>query len=156
MFGAMLVAGSPASAQQFITEPEGSVSIARGTSAVLVSPVDLNRVSMADPEVAEAVVMSPTEVLINGRGLGTTTFVVWDTAGVRRIYGVEVTPEDEVSITMTLTSPMCPVAESLPIEVEAKVRTVEGVRDVVLDLVWDPPWSPDLMSDAAKLELNFY
>ena len=91
--GAMLVFSSPASGQVFITEPEGSVTLARGTSAVLVSPVDLNRVSIADPEVAEAVVMSPTEVLINGRNLGTTTFVVWDTAGVRRIYGVEVTAD---------------------------------------------------------------
>ncbi|MFP3948897.1 MAG: pilus assembly protein N-terminal domain-containing protein, partial [Longimicrobiales bacterium] len=85
--------GAPASGQQFITEPEGSVSLARGTSAVLVSPTQFNRVSMADPEVAEAVVMSPTEVLINGLALGNTTFVAWDTAGVRRIYGVEVTAD---------------------------------------------------------------
>ena len=85
--------GSPASAQVFITEPEGAVSLAIGTSAVLVSPVELNRVSIADPDVAEAVVMSPTEVLINGRNLGTTTFVVWDVSGVRHIYGVEVTAD---------------------------------------------------------------
>ena len=87
------MAASPASAQQFITEPEGAVSLAQGTSAVLVSPVALNRVSMADPTVAEAVVISPTEVLINGMSLGTTTFVVWDATGVRRIYGVEVTAD---------------------------------------------------------------
>ena len=87
------VAASPASAQVFLTEPDGSVSLARGTSAVLVSPVAFNRISMADPDVAEAVVMSPTEVLINGKALGTTTFVVWDTAGVRRMYGVEVTAD---------------------------------------------------------------
>lgn len=91
LLGALMMTALPASAQEFITEPEGSVSLARGTSAVLVSPVDFDRISMADPEVAEAVVMSPSEVLINGRSLGTTTFVVWDTAGVRRIYGVEVT-----------------------------------------------------------------
>lgn len=90
---AMLVAVSPASAQRFITEPEGAVSLARGTSAVLVSTVDFDRVSMADPEIAEAVVVSPNEVLINGRNLGSTTFVVWDTSGVRRIYGVEVTAD---------------------------------------------------------------
>jgi len=91
VMGAMLVMTSPALGQQFITQTEGAVSLAKGTSAVLVSPVDLNRVSMADPEVAEAVVMSPTEVLINGRNLGTTTFVVWDENGQRHIYGVEVT-----------------------------------------------------------------
>lgn len=90
---AMLVTVSPASAQRFITEPEGAVSLARGTSAVLVSTVDFDRVSMADPEIAEAVVVSPNEVLINGRNLGSTTFVVWDTSGVRRIYGVEVTAD---------------------------------------------------------------
>jgi pilus assembly protein CpaC len=86
-------AATPAFGQTFLTQPEGSVSLAQGTSAVLVSPVDFNRVSMADTEVAEAVVVSPTEVLINGRNLGTTTFVVWDTTGVRRIYGVEVTAD---------------------------------------------------------------
>jgi len=91
--GVLVAFTSPAAGQEFITEPEGSVSIARGTSTVLVSPVDFARISMADPEVAEAVVMSPNEVLINGRGLGTTTFVVWDTSGMRHIYGVEVTAD---------------------------------------------------------------
>jgi pilus assembly protein CpaC len=90
---AQLAFAQSVAAQVFITEPEGSVSLAQGTSAVLVSPVAFNRVSMADSEVAEAVVVSPTEVLINGRELGTTTFVVWDTTGVRHIYGVEVTAD---------------------------------------------------------------
>jgi FeS assembly SUF system protein len=70
------------------------------------------------------------------------------------IYGVEVTDDCEVHVTMTLTSPMCPVAEVLPPEVEDKIRNVMGVRDVSLDLVWDPAWSVDMMSDAARLELN--
>ena len=55
---------------------------------------------------------------------------------------------------MTLTSPNCPVAESLPIEVESKMRTIEGVEEVKVNIVWDPPWTPDLMSEAAKLELG--
>jgi pilus assembly protein CpaC len=93
LLGAILVAASPASAQQFITQPGGAVSLAKGTSAVLVNPVELNRVSIADPNVAEAVVVSPTEVLINGKNLGTTTFVAWDSQGGRRIYGVEVTAD---------------------------------------------------------------
>ncbi|MEJ2539174.1 MAG: pilus assembly protein N-terminal domain-containing protein [Gemmatimonadota bacterium] len=97
--GMFLVLTSPLAGQQFltrpqfITEPEGAVSLARGTSAVLVSPVDFSRVSISDPEVAEAVVMGPNEVLINGRNLGNTTFVVWDTTGTRHIYGVEVTAD---------------------------------------------------------------
>jgi FeS assembly SUF system protein len=70
------------------------------------------------------------------------------------IYGVEVADDGEVHVTMTLTTPMCPVAETLPPEVEDKVRNVLGVTDVTLDLVWDPPWSVDMMSDAARLELN--
>lgn len=70
------------------------------------------------------------------------------------IYEVDVRQGNVVYVQMTLTSPMCPVAESLPIEVEAKVRTVADVADVELDLVWEPPWSMDMMSEAAKLELN--
>ncbi len=71
------------------------------------------------------------------------------------IYAVEPRENGEVYVKMTLTSPMCPVAETLPPEVEEKVRTVEGVSEVVLDLVWDPPWGMEMMSEAAKLELNF-
>ncbi|MCP4035596.1 MAG: DUF59 domain-containing protein [bacterium] len=75
------------------------------------------------------------------------------------IYRVDVkeAPEGErhpVDVIMTLTTPMCPVAETLPPEVEVKVGAVEGVGEVHLDLVWDPPWSPDMMSEEAKLTLN--
>jgi len=70
------------------------------------------------------------------------------------IYGVEVADDGEVHVIMTLTTPMCPVAETLPPEVEDKVRNVLGVTDVSLDLVWDPPWTVDMLSDAARLELN--
>ena len=71
------------------------------------------------------------------------------------VYEVEVRDASNVFIQMTLTSPMCPVAEILPQEVEEKARGVDGVDDVKLDLVWDPPWNPDMMSEAAKLTLNF-
>ena len=70
------------------------------------------------------------------------------------IYEVDVRPGGDVYVKMTLTSPMCPVAETLPPEVETNVRGVVGVTNVTLDLVWDPPWHPDMMSEAAKLELN--
>lgn len=70
------------------------------------------------------------------------------------VYGVDVTDDGEAHVTMTLTTPMCPVAETLPPEVEDKVRNVMGVKDCSLDLVWDPPWSVDMMSDSARLELN--
>ena len=70
------------------------------------------------------------------------------------IYGVNVSAEGKVELRMTLTSPMCPVAEELPSEAEWKTRGVKGVTAVELELVWDPPWSPDMMTEAAKLELG--
>jgi FeS assembly SUF system protein len=70
------------------------------------------------------------------------------------VYDVSVDEGGKVGIRMTLTSPMCPAAEMLPPEVETKARGVEGVSSVELDLVWDPPWSPERMSEAAKLELG--
>ena len=72
------------------------------------------------------------------------------------IYDITVAPGGATSIRMTLTSPMCPVAEELPSEVEFKTRAVAGVTSVELDLVWDPPWSPDMMTEAAKLELGMF
>ena len=70
------------------------------------------------------------------------------------IYKIEVDKENRVNIDMTLTSPNCPVAESLPKQVKDNIMKLEGVSDVNLNLVWDPPWDKDKMSEAAKLELN--
>lgn len=70
------------------------------------------------------------------------------------IYNVEVRDDHSVEVRLTLTSPMCPVAGSLPPEVEAKVAQVDGVTAASVDLVWDPPWNPGMMSEAAKLELG--
>ncbi len=68
------------------------------------------------------------------------------------IYGIDVSPGDTVTITMTLTTPACPVAESLPPEIEAKVRAIHGVKECRVELVWEPPWTPDRMTEAARLE----
>ena len=70
------------------------------------------------------------------------------------IYKIEVDEKNKVNVDMTLTSPNCPVAESLPKEVKDNIMKVEGVSDVNLNLVWEPPWDKDKMSEAAKLELN--
>ena len=70
------------------------------------------------------------------------------------IYQVEVGEGGEVSILMTLTSPMCPVAEWLPQDVQIKVEAVDGVSSVDVEIVWDPPWNEDMMTEAAKLELG--
>ena len=70
------------------------------------------------------------------------------------IYGVEITPEHHARIKMTLTTPHCPVAESMPGEVELRVGSVPGIGDAEVELVWDPPWDPAKMSDEARLELG--
>ena len=70
------------------------------------------------------------------------------------IYDVKVENKNTAKVKMTLTSPNCPVAESLPKEVKEGAMQVEEIDDVDLQLVWDPPWTKDMMSDAAKLELN--
>ena len=70
------------------------------------------------------------------------------------IYDIKIKDEKFAIIKMTLTTPNCPVAESLPKEVKEGVMQVEGIEDVDLELVWDPPWNKDMMSEAAKLEMN--
>ena len=70
------------------------------------------------------------------------------------IYKIDIENENKVNIDMTLTSPNCPVAESLPKMVKDNILKLDGVDDVDLKLVWDPPWTKDKMSEAAKLELN--
>mgnify|MGYP002712353356 CR=1 FL=1 len=71
------------------------------------------------------------------------------------IYDVFVSEDDDVKILMTLTSPNCPVAETLPVEVEEKIKTLDEVRNVEVEITFDPPWTQDMMSEEAKLELGF-
>ena len=70
------------------------------------------------------------------------------------IYDINIDNENNVKINMTLTSPNCPVAESLPNEVKNSVKEIKEVKDVDLKLVWEPPWDKSMMSESAKLELN--
>ena len=70
------------------------------------------------------------------------------------IYGVDVDEEADATITMTLTTPHCPVAETMPGEVELRAASVPGIRDAEVNLVWDPPWGPEKMTDEARLELG--
>ena len=71
------------------------------------------------------------------------------------IYDVQVSSDGDVHILMTLTSPNCPVAESLPEEVKERARSIEDVKDVEVEITFDPPWTKDMMSEEAKLELGF-
>ena len=70
------------------------------------------------------------------------------------IYEIDVLPVNNVQIVMTLTSPACPAAQSIPVEVDQKVRQIEGVNDVHVAVTWTPPWNKSMMSEAAQLELG--
>jgi FeS assembly SUF system protein len=72
------------------------------------------------------------------------------------VYGIDVEESGDVAIRMTLTSPACPVAGSLPPEVQAKVQRVPGVRSARVEIVWDPPWTPERMSEAARVQLGMF
>ena len=71
------------------------------------------------------------------------------------IYEIKIHDENKVNILMTLTSPNCPVADSLPIEVQEKVKNIEGVESAEVELTFDPPWDQEMLSEEAKLELGF-
>ncbi|GAB3508042.1 MULTISPECIES: DUF59 domain-containing protein [Emticicia] len=71
------------------------------------------------------------------------------------IYDIKIFPVNNVYLLMTLTSPSCPSAESIPVEIEQKVKEIEGVSDVSVELTFDPPYSTEMMSEVAKLELGF-
>ena len=71
------------------------------------------------------------------------------------VYGIDVLENNDVKITMTLTSPSCPVAETLPPEVEEKVKSIDGVADCKVEITWEPAWDKSMMSEAAALELGF-
>lgn len=77
---------------------------------------------------------------------------IWD---LGLIYEVNVLPINNVEVVMTLTAPSCPAAQTLPHEVDQKIRTIEGIHDVHVEVTWNPAWTKDRMSEVAKLELGF-
>ncbi len=77
---------------------------------------------------------------------------IWD---LGLIYEVNILPINNVEVVMTLTAPSCPAAQSLPHEVDQKIRTIEGVNDVHVEVTWTPAWNKDMMTEVAKLELGF-
>ena len=121
--------------------PEDSPANAVSQSTGDITP-DPAKMELIAPKVIEALktVFDP-EIPVNIFEMGLIYDVIVDAAG-------------QVGVKMTLTAPACPAAQSLPIEVRDKARTVEGVTDAKVEVVWDPPWTKDRMSDAAKLELG--
>ena len=114
-----------------------------GTETSAIQP-DPSKSETLRPKIVEAIqtVFDP-EIPVNIWELGLVYDVVVDAAGV-------------AGIRMTLTAPGCPAAQSLPVEVAQKVKAVPGVTDAKVDVVWDPPWDKDRMSDAAKLQLGLW
>ncbi len=129
--------------QSPMTETEHSGASSSPTRPA-VSPIDDLKIKALESAVVEVLrtVFDP-EIPVNIYDLGL-------------IYKIDATPEGRVAVEMTLTSPMCPVAGSLPPAVQQRVQGVEGVTEVTVDVVWDPPWTPDKMSDAARLQLNLF
>ena len=118
----------------------------------------------AEPAIAEAAPAAVSEAAVDRRTLEIEVIEALSTVydpeipvniyELGLIYDLDVSGDGQVKIAMTLTSPACPVAGSLPGEVEAKVRDIEGVNDVAVGLVWDPPWQPDRKTEAARLGLG--
>lgn len=124
------------------TAPAASPGDAGDAGEAPPSPVDAIKIEALKASVVETLrtVFDP-EIPVNIYELGL-------------IYKVDATPDGKVDVEMTLTSPMCPVAGSLPPEVETKIKAIEGVSEAKVEVVWEPPWTPDKMTEAARLQLN--
>ena len=110
----------------------------------MTSPMDELRAQSTEAEVVEVLkTIRDPELPIS----------IWD---MGLIYGVDVSTDDEVTVRMTLTTPACPAAESLPPEVEQKVGAIHGVKSCRVELVWEPPWTPERMSEAARLDAGLF
>ena len=134
------LAAAPAPASEL---PESAPAAAPAPADGVFAPDPLNTLTL-QPALVEAVskVFDP-EIPVNIYELGL-------------IYNLDVDSNNNVRVRMTLTAPACPAAQTLPIDVERRVRDVPGVNDVKVAVVWDPPWTRDKMSEAAKLTLGMY
>jgi len=153
MLGIGAVAPRIADAQRVVTQAERVVSVSKGNSALLVNPVPITRFSVGEPDVAEANVVSPTEVLINGKGLGTTTLFVWDNTGQVRVYSVEVTadapglerylrslmPDEEIHISASGNAVTLSGTVKDPNSVSRAVEVAKSTGATVIDNLVAPP-----------------
>jgi FeS assembly SUF system protein len=130
--------------EQEIQTPEPSLESAEGVATAATAAAEPSEPSDVENEIVEALktVFDP-EIPVNIYELGL-------------IYDIDIQAEGAVQVKMTLTSPGCPVAGSLPGEVRDKVAGVPGVTSVDVELVWDPSWNPSMMSEAARLELGMF
>ncbi len=143
----------PAAAQRVLTQPERVISVSKGASALLVNPVPIQRFSVGEPSIAEALVLSPTEVLINGKALGTTTLFVWDNATTVRVFSVEVTadapalqryirialPQEEIEVSASGNSVALNGAVKDPNSVARAIEIAKTSGATVIDNLIAPP-----------------
>jgi pilus assembly protein CpaC len=138
--------------QRILTEPEAAITLAKGTSGLIDYSGELTRVSVADPSVAEAVVLSPQEVLLNGIGLGSTSLFLWDSAGTRRLYSVEVTadvgalqryldllfPDEQIEVSAQGNTVMVSGRVSDAFVARRAIELAQGTGAVILDNIETP------------------
>lgn len=162
----------PTEDREFVAAPAPNDEVVKPPRARVSDAIDIDEEAPAAPEKRERdyldgfLAAKPVEGPVGGAGSELQTAVVdalkeiYDPEipvniyDLGLIYGVEVDDEADATITMTLTTPHCPVAETMPGEVELRASSVPGIRDAEVNLVWDPPWSPEKMSDDARLELG--
>ena len=142
-----------AGAQQVFSQPERVISVSRGASVLLVNPVALQRFSVGDPNIAEATIVSPTEVVINGKGLGSTTLLIWDNSTQVKVYSVEVTadapalerylrqvmPDEQIAVTASGNSVTLSGTVKDPNSVSRAVDIARGSGATIIDNLVAPP-----------------
>lgn len=131
--------------------PEEVTAVPAAVNDASASPKEVTATSAGDIDVAkyEQLVIDALHTVFDPE-------IPVDIYELGLIYSIDVKPDGSVAITMTLTTPACPVAGSMPGTVEKTVRLIDGVTDVTVDLVWEPTWSPAMMTEAARLQLNMY
>ena len=148
-----LAVPSALEAQRIVSQPQQIISVSKGASALLVNPVAIVRVTIGDPAIANASVVSPTEVLINGAALGSTTLLVWDNAGTPRVYSVEVTadapalqryikallPDEEILVTSSGNTVTLSGAVKSQISAFRAVQLANTTGATVIDNLFTPP-----------------
>jgi pilus assembly protein CpaC len=150
----LALAGAPAlRAQQVFSQPERVISVSRGASVLLVNPVALQRFSVGDPSIAEATIVSPTEVVINGKGLGSTTLLIWDNSSQVKVYSVEVTadapalerylrqvmPDEQIAVTASGNSVTLSGTVKDPNSVQRAIDIARGSGATIIDNMVAPP-----------------
>ena len=150
----LAVAAAPGvRAQQVFSQPERVISVSRGASVLLVNPVSLQRFSVGDPSIAEATIVSPTEVVINGKGLGSTTLLIWDNSTQVKVYSVEVTadapalerylrqtmPDEQIAVTASGNSVTLSGTVKDPNSVQRAIDIARGSGATIIDNMVAPP-----------------